>query len=82
MIEIICNKGTKAICPNCGDLIAVVNSDIIPHTIIRSSQFNFTEGQKCISGDTMQCKKCNSWYIRNGSIFTEKGWLPRKPIFY
>ncbi len=69
-------EGTKIVCPNCKDWIAVTATEILSGMAIHEGLFTFVQpGQR--TGTPVVCRKCSTSYFDGGRIHTEKGWVPR-----
>lgn len=67
--------GTKIICPNCKDVIAITATEILSGMAIHAGLFNFVQaGQR--DGTPYVCRKCTLPYFDNGKLHTDRGWMP------
>ena len=67
-------KGTKILCPNCNNPVAILKCNIFKYMAIRCEHFDFYPEYKPFKATTTTLC-CSSYWLQYGKIYTEDGWI-------
>lgn len=72
--------GTTILCSRKRHKIATVIRPVTTAgAFLSTNDVEFEPGQERVPGEKMECTICNSPYIKQNKIFTDKGWFPDDP---
>lgn len=67
--------GTKITCEN-GHFVATLAKPLSSGEVVTAGVFKFADGQECLNGEAMRCRKCEASWGSGSALHTEDGWLP------